>query len=87
MKFNINTIVRVRLTPAGRAFHAAQFAISKIRTDHGLTYIPPTEDAEGWSKWQLWSLMQEFGSECYAGNPGLPFATVIEIPDAKVTPT
>jgi hypothetical protein len=35
--------------------------------------VPPKEDAEGWSEWQLWVLMQEFGP-----HMGLGFLAVIE---------
>lgn len=79
MKFNINDIVKVRLTPSGRAFHAAKFAIFKAKTKINMTYRAPAEDAEGWSEWQLWRLMGEFGAELYNGNSHPPFSIEIEI--------
>ena len=44
-------------------------------------YIPPKEDTEGWSTWQLWDLMQRFGQHFYLQNTPaqMPFETTIEI--------
>ena len=85
MLFNINETVRVRLTPYGRAFHAAQFALFKAENQRCCTaYRAPVEDAEGWSRWQMHSLMREFGGELTLGNPNVPFATDIDIPMAKL---
>ncbi len=64
--FNINDYVRVKLTDLGRSVLAADDVLFWAR--HGGrpsgigAYKPPKEDSEGWSKWQLWSLMQAFGS-------------------------
>lgn len=79
VKFNVNDYVRVKLTDRGRTIH---------RTDHenfaahypgvDLPYKPPTEDANGWSTWQMWHLMQLFGPHIVMGfNP--PFEPTIEI--------
>lgn len=76
--FNINHKVRVQLTDAGRAAlkkgHADLFG--PIAFKHPWT--PPEEDAEGWSKWQLWDLMQQLGHRCFMGGP-VPFYTTIQI--------
>lgn len=40
-------------------------------------YIPPVEDSDGWSSWQLWNLMQELGPHIYIGCE-IPFETTIE---------
>ncbi len=76
--FNINHTVRVKLTERGRLEHrknhdeiAASFPNSKI------TYSPPAEDADGWSEWQLWDLMQHFGEITGMGS-ALCFETFIE---------
>lgn len=78
MKFNVNHMVKVKLTEQGRRH---------IRTNHELLYhnwrVPPPyptieEDADGWSKWQLWRLMQEFGRYITMGFDA-PFETEIEI--------
>lgn len=78
--FNINSAVFVRLTDHGRARHRAnwdEFIDKYPPLKDKLTYHPPKEDAEGWSEWQLWHLMQEFGQ--YTSMGQLPcFETVIK---------
>jgi len=85
MKFNINEKVRVKLTEHGKALHREYHA--KFLAHLGQKapdYTPPKEDAEGWSEWQLWVLMQEFGP-----HMGLGFRTVIEteieVPNVELT--
>lgn len=80
MIFNVNHLVRVRLTPRGRDICRQQAA--ELRRAHPTIrtpYTPPREDENGWSDWQLWHLMEVFGP--YVG-PGaeIPFETDIEIP-------
>lgn len=41
-------------------------------------YTPPKEDASGWSKWQLWSLMEAFGPHIHLGSENC-FETTIEM--------
>lgn len=77
--FNMNESVRVRLTDLGReALRRQHFdlyaSIGKTRPPE---YRPPREDANGWSTWQLWSLMHDLGHLCYMGG-GLPFETNIQ---------
>jgi len=77
--FNVNEIVRVRLTEHGRKIHRERYR--KFNSRLPLTaknkYTPPREDSEGWSRWQLWALMEIFGEHC-----GLlktePFEGIIE---------
>lgn len=76
MEFNINNYVRVRLTDAGRAHHRKEW--EELLAGTKLTYTPPVEDAGGWSRWQLWNLMQVFGPMIGMGMPS-PFGTVIDI--------
>jgi hypothetical protein len=82
MDFNVNEYVHVRLTPHGRAVYEANHAmlLASMGIPHAkLPYRAPEEDAEGWSKWQLWELMREFGP--HTGQALEPcFATVIRIP-------
>jgi hypothetical protein len=60
--FNINEYVWVKLTDRGRAIHREQHeALNEQFPKCKLEYCPPKEDAQGWSKWQMWSLMQELG--------------------------
>lgn len=83
MRFNINEIVRVKLTDHGRAVHAADHAMfwASLASSKGIKtpeYQPPKEDADGWSKWQLWDLMGTFGA--HTGLCRVPcFETTIEI--------
>ena len=82
MQFNINDRVRVKLTDHGRQLHRkaheafwSQPGLGSIRRSQ---YEAPKEDAEGWSVWQMWSLMETFGKHCGLAKP-LPFETTIEI--------
>ena len=85
MDFNINDKVRVRLTPNGRAIHAKNHADLCVRIPalSKWVYKPPTEDAEGWSEWQMWSLMATFGADTGNGMPQCFEQNTIRI----VTPT
>lgn len=60
MKFNINGYVKVQLTDYGRRVHEDDW-YDLLGHVPSLTYRPPAEDEEGWSKWQMWNLMQSFG--------------------------
>jgi len=79
MKFNINNYVRVRLTETGKKELIRQ--AKKFRKDFPSvknTYILPKEYGGGWSRWQLWTLMDTFGSVMHMGfDP--PFETDIEM--------
>lgn len=86
MKFNINDEVRVRLTDVGRAIHRKNHDdLFKAWGARGVMpeYRPPKEDPGGWSTWQLWDLMHEFGRHCYNGAK-IPFETEIDIPNFRV---
>ena len=80
MKFNINDKVRVKLTDHGRkVYRDDHFAFWQDRSSRYVpSYVPPKEDAEGWSEWQLHALMAAFGSYCHMGSP-VPFETTIEL--------
>lgn len=84
MKFNVNDTVRVRLTDVGRQIvkhkHDELNAFLRARNgtlQHGDGTV--TEDADGWSEWLLWQLMQTFGPYMYNGC-SIPFETTIELP-------
>lgn len=68
VKFNINNVVKVKLTDLGRKILAAD--------TH--RYIVLKEDRAGWSEWQLWELMQVFGPHLYMGA-SLPFEAEITL--------
>lgn len=66
LEFNINWCVRVRLNDKGRAMlaHALDDVNAWLQA-HGAAPLPPRElreDTEGWAKFQLWDLMNVFGS-------------------------
>lgn len=70
--FNINEFVFVQLTNAGReALRRQHFEMFRGKIE----YHEPKEDGEGWSKWQLWDLMQNLGSAISLGNVDQPFKT------------
>lgn len=82
LPFNINSIVRVRLTDAGRAH--LRYLHAKLEAEiasHGgeLTspYKEPKEDYQGWSEWQLWDLMAAMGPKMGIACP-LLFETDIQ---------
>lgn len=79
MRFSINDHVRVRLTDDGRFIlkqkHEALYRKYGIKRE----WLGPIEDENGWSSWQLWTLMQDFGPHLTAGLEP-PFEVEIEIP-------
>lgn len=79
IKFNMNDIVRVKLTDYGRRLHRLQFEHLFSNYQHlKHAYHNPPEDANGWSKWQLWNLMSTFGKHIYMGGENV-FETNIEL--------
>jgi hypothetical protein len=61
-EFNLNNKVRVKLTDAGRAALKRDHALFWSAQGCTMPYLPPKEDADGWSEWQLWSLMSALGN-------------------------
>ena len=90
MEFNVNEKVRVKLTDHGRTVHAADHALfwagTTLPPEKRPAYMPPKEDAEGWSEWQLWTLMEAFGKHTHMGCKNC-FETTIErvTPNAEVS--
>lgn len=74
VNFNVNHWVSVRLTDAGKRFHRENFDRWTSQARISLEYTPPKEDAEGWSRWQLHHLMNEFGAHMSLSGP-VPFMT------------
>ena len=88
MKFNLNDKVRVKLTPLGHSIHRANFMkfndeYFKNAPNSKPAYNPPEEDANGYSVWQLWDLMHEFGfmMNNTMGLENIPMETEIELLD------
>lgn len=83
LPFNMNDYVRVRLTDFGRARlreqHDELYRLVVASGGEAREWVPPKEDADGWSEWQLWSLMQRLGQHIYLGMPTPPFDTSIQI--------
>jgi hypothetical protein len=79
MEFNMNDRVQIRLTTIGRTVVANDDAeVRAVFPSYGGMTV--NEDADGWSEWQLWEVMQVFGPSIYlAGKP--PFDTTIRILD------
>ena len=72
---NINSSVRIKLTPYG---------IEKLKRKQ---YIQPKVDKDGFCEMQLWWVMQIFGEDINAFNQKLPFETNIQIDDAFLEET
>lgn len=75
--FNINEYVLVKLTEEGKRLLREdhyKFWESVGRKDY--PYIEPKEDYYGYSKWQLWNLMEKLGRYCSLGCE-VPFDTNI----------
>ena len=81
MDFNINHYVKVKLTGAGKAELRRQY--EEFRSQNPKVKLPrfelPKEDEEGWSKWQLWNLMNTFGHMLFLGSIEIPFDPTIKI--------
>lgn len=72
LKININEKVRVRLTEYGKQCLAENYAKLSMASGAPLSMPNPKLDADGWTEWQLWRLMQEFGQHIAMGLP-VPF--------------
>jgi hypothetical protein len=80
VEFNINSTVLVKITPSGREKimenrrHTAKY----LHQQAAAQVLHIIEDADGWSRWQLWGLMQEFGHMLRSGQSS-PFETTIRL--------
>ncbi len=81
MKFNINETVRIQLTEKGRELlkknHEELYSTCPVEAFR--KFEPPTEDEEGWSRWQLWCVMSTFGPHMHFGAIEQPFLMDIDI--------
>ncbi len=80
IEFNVNDYIFVKLTDAGRAELKRQH--DELNKEvHGALgeYIPPVEDSDGWSKWQMHSIMNRLGHMMLVGFNDIPFETTIRI--------
>lgn len=76
VRHNVNDLVRVKLTDVGRKVHRENWTRDFGPMEKDFPYRAPTEDSEGWSEWQMWELMRQFGSACGNGF-AVPFETDI----------
>ena len=82
IEFNLNQSVEVQLTERGRNILQENHDKLYFAFDNKYPYRPPVEDENGWSKWQLWCLMREFGDHVHIGfDP--PFKTTIRLLDKE----
>lgn len=92
LPFNLNDAVRVRLTDHGRALLKRQHDELSYHTEQRggrpLVYVPPQEDAEGWSRWQAWDLFARLGPALGPGSEpmhmGIELVITISNRDAEL---
>ena len=89
MDFNINDDIKVKLTAYGHEILRLDFEKRQAEMNQRFpmlnafedkVYVPVEEDADGWSTWHLWSLMEAFGKNMHHGG-NLPFETNIKLVD------
>jgi hypothetical protein len=68
IEFNFNDYVRVKLTQHGREVHRQNHDNLFKDNPSVCEYRPPVDNPEGWSRWQIWELMQQFGPHIYMGG-------------------
>ena len=74
---NINDKVQVKLTDFGREVHRQDHEF--YCADMGIPYPALEVDADGFSSFHHWELMQIFGRHLFNGATDLPFETEIRI--------
>ena len=78
IKFNLNEPVKVKLRIKGWSTLYKWHNRYSVTTEVELKKIYPV-DKEGYTAFQLWTLMQIFGTEFYMGNDDHPFEMNIVI--------
>lgn len=71
--FNCNYDVLIRLTEHGKDMLRKKYEEAKI------PFKNPEENDDGWSKWKLWEVMENFGSQCHLGFVNQPFLPGIKL--------
>jgi hypothetical protein len=85
MKFNLNDVVRVKLTFAGHAALREYHQTLWKGRHNAPAYVPPVEDAEGYSLFQVWALMNALGHMLQPGGT-LPFNVNLEVVPHRPAP-
>lgn len=79
----LNDYVYVRLTEHGQqVVRDARDALRARMPPAARSLIVDHEERDGWSRWQFWSLIQEFGDHCGAGQAVTFDGFTTEPPDA-----
>lgn len=79
MEFNINDIVKVKLTDVGLRIHKERWKVLNKRNPSVFhSYSPPVVDENGYTRYQMWELMERYGSAVGLAKH-LPFETEIVI--------
>lgn len=79
---NINTMVRVMLTEAGRdRLRQSRERTNALIPEGNIHILPltPELDADGYYQASLWSLMRDFGEDCFHGAPVLFENSIIHV--------
>jgi len=82
MKFNISENVKVRLTTHGMRVLKEQYDELKQKLPNIPPFQEPKKDENGYSEFQLWSLMETFGAHCGIFKQS-PFETEIILSDKE----
>jgi len=67
INFNLNDCVRVKLTDAAVGILRADYERLMGRLTDRHPFVEPKRDADGWTEYQLWGLMQDFGPHIRLG--------------------
>jgi len=73
MDFNVNQMVEVKLTKEGLNI------LREEAEKYNLAFQKPETSSGGWSRWQLWQVMNKFGHAMGIENPRPPFENDIRI--------
>ncbi len=77
-KININEFVKVKLTDYGKDifYHQYDNINKKYNKNICKPHLPDVDD-EGYTKFQLWGLMQLYGTYFILGSVNIPFTELV----------
>lgn len=78
IEFNINNYVWIKLTEKGEQIRKDNHNTLYGENASKYEMIKHEKNNEGFERWQLWELMQEFGSAMWNGC-AVPFETIIKL--------
>lgn len=87
VRINLNEVIKVKLTDLGKDIYYHQF--DELNRRRGRIVIEPffpKEDAEGYTKFQLWEFMEIYGKHIGMAQPNVikPLEIVYELPKEEV---